>query len=60
MRSATVMPAAFVGKTKEFGRIVVGQRADLLLVANNPLENLAAETANRRDGSGQMAPTPKT
>ena len=41
MRSATVVPAAFLGKTKEFGRIVVGQRADLLLVASNPLENLA-------------------
>ena len=41
MRSATVVPAAFLGKTKEFGRIVMGQRADLLLVAGNPLENLS-------------------
>jgi hypothetical protein len=41
MRSAMVVPAAFLGKTKEFGRIVAGQRADLLLVASNPLENLA-------------------
>jgi hypothetical protein len=40
MRSATVVPAAFLGKTKEFGTIAVGQRADLLLVAGNPLENL--------------------
>jgi imidazolonepropionase-like amidohydrolase len=41
IRSATVVPAAFLGKTKEFGTITVGQRADLLLVAGNPLENLA-------------------
>jgi hypothetical protein len=40
MRSATIVPAAFLGKAKEFGRIVVGQRADLLLVAGNPLEDL--------------------
>jgi imidazolonepropionase-like amidohydrolase len=40
MRSATVVPAAFLGKTKEFGTITVGQRADLLLVSSNPLENL--------------------
>jgi len=30
------------GKTKEFGTIAVGQRADLLLVAGNPLDNLEA------------------
>src|SRR5262249_36377363 len=42
MRSATVVPAAFLGKTKEFGTIAVGQRADLLLVAGNPLEDLDA------------------
>jgi imidazolonepropionase-like amidohydrolase len=41
MRSATVVPAAFLGKTKEFGTIAVGQRADLLLVTGNPLESLA-------------------
>jgi len=48
MRSATVVPAAFLGKTKEFGTIAVGQRADLLLVAGNPLENL--ETLKRPMG----------
>ena len=42
IRSATVVPATFLGKTKEFGTIAVGQRADLLLVAGNPLENLEA------------------
>ena len=45
IQSATVVPAAFLGKTKEFGTIAVGQRADLLLVAGNPLENL--ETLKR-------------
>jgi imidazolonepropionase-like amidohydrolase len=45
IRSATVVPAAFLGKTKEFGTIAVGQRADLLLVAGNPLEKL--ETLKR-------------
>ena len=41
LRSATVVPAAFLGKSKEFGTVAAGQRADLLLVAGNPLENLA-------------------
>jgi len=41
MRSATVAPAAFLGKSREFGTIAVGQRADLLLVSGNPLENVA-------------------
>src|SRR5258707_15165443 len=40
IRSATVVPAAFLGKTKEFGTIAVGQRADILLLASSPLENL--------------------
>jgi imidazolonepropionase-like amidohydrolase len=42
MRSATVVPATFLGKAKEFGTIVVGESADVLLVAGNPLENLEA------------------
>jgi hypothetical protein len=45
IRSATVVPAAFLGKTEEFGAIAAGQRGDLLLVASNPLENL--ETLKR-------------
>lgn len=48
IRSATVVPAAFLGKAKEFGTIAMGQRADLLLVAGNPLENL--ETLKRPMG----------
>jgi imidazolonepropionase-like amidohydrolase len=42
------VPAAFLGKTREFGTIAAGQRADLLLVAGNPLENL--ETPKRPIG----------
>jgi imidazolonepropionase-like amidohydrolase len=41
LRSATVVPAAFLGKANEFGTIAVGQRADVLLVAGNPLQDLA-------------------
>jgi hypothetical protein len=42
IRSATVVPAAFLGKSSEFGTIAPGQRADLLLVTDNPLDNLTA------------------
>jgi imidazolonepropionase-like amidohydrolase len=40
MRSATVVPAAFLGKNNQFGTIAPGQRADLLLVGGNPFERL--------------------
>jgi hypothetical protein len=40
LRSATVVPAAFLGRSQEFGTIAPSQRADLLLVNGNPLENL--------------------
>jgi amidohydrolase family protein len=40
IRSATAVPAAFLKRSNEFGTIAVGQRADLLLVSANPLENL--------------------
>ncbi len=39
--AATRAPATFLGRSNEFGTIAVGQRADLLLVSGNPLENLA-------------------
>jgi len=41
LRTATVNPAAFLGKTQEFGRVAVGQSADLLLVYGNPLQDLS-------------------
>jgi hypothetical protein len=40
LRSATTRPAAFLGKSEEFGTIAAGQRADLLLVRDNPLDSL--------------------
>jgi len=40
LRAATVMPARFLGREDEWGTVTVGRRADLLLVAGNPLEDL--------------------
>ena len=40
VRAATVVPASFLGKDGEFGTIAIGKRADLLLVEDNPLENI--------------------
>ena len=40
IRSATVVPAAFLNEDKEFGTVEVGKRADLLMVSRNPLENI--------------------
>jgi imidazolonepropionase-like amidohydrolase len=42
IRSATVSPANFLGKEKDFGAIAVGKRADLLLLDRNPLETVSA------------------
>lgn len=41
LRMATVEPARFLGRASEFGRISAGLRADLILVAANPLDDLA-------------------
>jgi hypothetical protein len=40
IRAATVNPALFLGKDKEFGTVAEGKRADLLLVDGNPLQDL--------------------
>ena len=40
IRSATVVPAWFLGKQNEFGSITTGSRADLLLIEENPLEDV--------------------
>jgi hypothetical protein len=40
LRAATVAPASFLRKEQEFGTIAVGRRADLLLVNENPLEDI--------------------
>jgi cytosine/adenosine deaminase-related metal-dependent hydrolase len=42
LRTATVIPAAFLDKAEEFGTIAAGKRADLLLVERNPLQDLAS------------------
>jgi hypothetical protein len=42
LRSATIVPAAFLGKSNEFGTIAPGQRADILLIQSNPLQDLRA------------------
>jgi predicted amidohydrolase len=42
IRAATVAPAAFLRKEQEFGTVTAGQRADLLLVERNPLDDLTA------------------
>lgn len=41
LRSATVEPARFLGKEREFGTVATGMRADLLLVAGDPLADLS-------------------
>jgi len=38
--TATVAPAMFLGRDREFGTVSVGKRADLLLIDGNPLENI--------------------
>lgn len=40
LRTATAMPARFLGREEEWGTVRVGLRADLLLVTGNPLEDL--------------------
>ena len=42
LRTATVNPAVFLGREKEFGTVAVGKRADLVLVERNPLEDLSS------------------
>jgi hypothetical protein len=41
IRTATVAPATFLGRDQEFGTIVAGRRADLLLLEGNPLQDIA-------------------
>jgi imidazolonepropionase-like amidohydrolase len=40
LRAATVVPAAFLNQTSEFGRIAVGHRADVILAERNPVEDV--------------------
>lgn len=50
LKAATVNAAAALGVPEEFGRVVPGFRADLILVPGNPLENVGAV----RDHDGVM------
>ena len=40
LRAATAEPASLLGRGGEFGTIVVGARADLVLTNGNPLQDL--------------------
>jgi imidazolonepropionase-like amidohydrolase len=42
LRAATVEPARFAGLAGKLGTVVPGARADLLLLARNPLEDVTA------------------
>ncbi len=42
LQSATIIPAKFVGKDKEYGTIENGKIADLIIVDKNPLENITS------------------
>jgi len=41
LRAATLDAARYAGMTDEFGTVAVGKRADLVLLAGNPLEDIA-------------------
>ena len=41
LRAATVVPSQYLRKSAEFGTIEVGKRADLVLLDQNPLTNIA-------------------
>jgi Amidohydrolase family len=45
LRAATLNPAEFLGREKEFGSIAVGKRADLVLLERNPLTNIRNTTS---------------
>jgi imidazolonepropionase-like amidohydrolase len=40
LRAATMIPAQFLGREDQFGSIAVGRMADMLLLNENPLENI--------------------
>jgi Amidohydrolase family len=45
LRAATLNPAEFLGREKEFGSIAVGKRADLVLLERNPLNDIHNTTS---------------
>ena len=40
--TGTINPARFLGKQDTFGKIMAGMDADLILIGDNPLENIGA------------------
>lgn len=48
LRTATIGPAVFLGREGEFGTVARGQRADLLLLEANPLQDI--RNTSRRVG----------
>lgn len=40
LKTATINPATFMGKHNLFGSVAVGKYADLLILENNPLDNI--------------------
>jgi imidazolonepropionase-like amidohydrolase len=51
LQTATLNPAKFYGKTKDFGTVEQGRIADLVLLPENPLKNIA----NTRTVTGVIA-----
>jgi imidazolonepropionase-like amidohydrolase len=44
LRSATAVPAAYLGRTADLGRIAPGMEADLVLLRANPLSSISNTT----------------
>lgn len=42
LQSATIIPAKFVGKDKDYGTVESGKIADLIILDKNPLENITS------------------
>jgi predicted amidohydrolase len=45
LRTATLTPAEFLGREKEFGSIAIGKRADFVLLERNPLNDIRNTTS---------------